>query len=78
MKTPLIKFKEHAKDHRNKEIFHVYNHEDEFLGVINNSHVGRFFHWVFCPQEQTYFTNGCLKEISGFITKLYGKKNEQK
>jgi len=77
MKKPLLKFKLVKKDSRGKEIYDIFNHEDEFLGVINNSHVGRFFHWIFCPQEQTYYTNGCLKEIVEFITKLYSKKDVQ-
>lgn len=75
MKKPLLKFKENGRDHRNKPIIYVYNHEDEFLGVINNSRVGRFMHWIFCPQEQTFYTNGCLREIVEFITKFY---NEEK
>lgn len=68
MKKPLLKFIEEGK------IFHVFNHKDEFLGVISRGRVGKFRHWTFCPQEQTYFTNGCLKEIVEFITKLYGRK----
>ena len=77
MKKPLLHFKEDSIDIRGKLIYRVYNHENEFLGIINNSHVGRFFHWIFCPQEQTFYTNGCLKEIVEFITKLYacGKSN---
>ena len=78
MKKPLLKFEQKGTDHRNKEIYYVYNHEDEFLGVINNSRVGRFMHWIFCPQEQTFYTNGCLKEIVEFITKLYRRKDNAK
>jgi len=69
MKKPLMKFEERGKD-----LFYCYNHEGEWLGVINRSRVGRFMHWIFCPQEQTFFTNGCLKEIVEFITKLYSRK----
>jgi len=75
MKKPLLKFELKGVDRHNKSIYYIYNHEDEFLGVINRSRFGRFMHWIFCPQEQTYYTNGCLKEIVEFITKLYGKKN---
>jgi len=78
MKKPLLHFKQVGLDHRKKCIYYVYNHEDEYLGVINNSHVGRFFHWIFCPQEQTYYTNGCLKEIVEFITELYRKDKNGK
>jgi len=74
MKKPLLYFKQQGLDNRKIPIWYVYNHEDEFLGVINNSHVGRFYHWIFCPQEQTYYTNGCLKEIVEFITSLYKKE----
>jgi hypothetical protein len=52
----------------------VYNHVGEPLGMIKKERVGRFFHWCFYPYSDTYYTNGCLKEISGFITKLYKKK----
>ncbi len=73
MKKPLLQFRLHGFDHRKKQIYYVYNHEEEWIGVINNSHVGTFFHWIFCPQDQTYFTNGCLKEIIEFITALYSQ-----
>ena len=66
MKKPLLTFEEQGKD-----LYYIYNHEKEFLGVINRSRVGKFMHWIFCPQEQTFFTNGCLKEIVEFITSLY-------
>jgi len=71
MEKPLLKFKEEGKDHRKENIYYVFNHEEVFLGVINKSRVGKFLHWIFCPQEQTYYTNGCLKEIVEFINSLY-------
>ncbi len=74
MKKPLLRFKKQGLDRHRIDIYYVYNHEDEFLGVINRSRVGMFMHWIFCPQEQTYYTNGCMKEIVEFITKLYNKK----
>ena len=77
MKKPLLHFKQQGKDHLGLDIYYVYNHEDEFLGVINRSRVGKFMHWIFCPQEQTFYTNGCLKEISKFITKLYSQIKEE-
>jgi len=73
MKSPLLHIKQQGKDHLGIDIYYVYNHEEEFLGVINRSRVGRFMHWIFCPQEQTFYTNGCLKEITQFITTLYSK-----
>lgn len=73
MKKPLLTFKETGKD-----LYYVYNHEGEWLGVINSSRVGRFMHWILCPNEQTFFTNGCLKEIVEFITALYSKNKRVK
>ena len=66
MKKPLLHFKE-----KGKENYYIYNHEEEFLGNIIRARVGRFMHWTFQPDNQTYFTNGCLKEIVEFITNLY-------
>ena len=56
------------------------------IGFIERRRVGRFMHWclvidekiignnLFADNEEVYFSNGCLKEISTFITKLYSKK----
>jgi len=33
-------------------------------------------HWIFCPNQQTFYTNGCLKEIVEFITKLYQRERK--
>ena len=53
----------------------VYNQiRDELLGKIERLRVGKFMHWCFCPAEDCFFTNGCLKEISKFITKMYKNK----
>lgn len=48
--------------------------QDETIGFIVKRKVGRWSHWCFEPKSDTYFTNGCLKEISEFITKLYRDK----
>ena len=69
MKKPLLRFEE-----KGEFIYCVYNHEGDVLGQIVNSRVGRFMHWVFCPEGETFYTNGCLKEIIMFITSLYSKK----
>jgi len=71
MKKPLLRFVE-ATDY-----YYVYNHEDVWLGVISRSRVGKFMHWIFSPQEQTYYTNGCLKELIEFITALYNKDKKR-
>lgn len=76
MKKPLLRFEEEEEDNRGKMIYYVYNHDDVSLGVICNSRVGRFFHWIFQPSDQTFYTNGCLKEITNFITKCYSKSKK--
>ena len=69
-----MKFKDMGLDKFEKNIYYAYNHEDEWLGTICRIRVGKFMHWVFQPQQESYFTNGCLKEIVEFITKLYSNK----
>lgn len=54
--------------------YHIYNEKEEYLGSIEYMRVGRFMHWCFVPIAGIFFTNGCLKEIVEFITKLYGDK----
>lgn len=76
MKKPLLRFVDMGRDARGEKIYYVRNHEDEYLGVINQSHVGQFFHWVLCPDDKVFFTNGCLKEIVEFITSLYSKEKD--
>ena len=65
-----------------EDTYLVYNKKEprEYLGAISKKRVGRFMHWVFEPDTyyELFFTNGCLKEISAFITKLYGKNEQQK
>lgn len=61
-----------------KDCYILFNiQQDEKIGFIQKRRVGRFMHWCLEPEPETYFSNGCLKEISAFITKLYGvSKNE--
>ena len=62
------------KDTSNIEAYEVRNTLQNIgIGIIVKERVGRFLHWTFRPQLDTYFTNGCLKEISDFMTKLYSK-----
>lgn len=57
------------------ERFEIRNtQQDETIGWIEKWRVGRFPHWCLMPESGTYFTNGCLKEISKFITELYSKE----
>ena len=78
MKKPLLKFKEQGYDHRGEHIYYTYNHEEMFVGVVCKFRVGKFLHWVFCPDKATFFTNGCLREIVEFITSLYKKDGGKK
>lgn len=57
----------------------IYNKiRNELIGKCERLRCGKFMHWCFSPEKDTFFTNGCLKEISNFITKLYTKKDESK
>ncbi len=47
---------------------------DEYVGLIKKQRVGIWMHWCFFPNKDTWFSNGCLKEISQFITSLYSKR----
>jgi len=71
MKKPLLTFKLKGKDARKKGIYGVYNHEGMFLGVISHYRVGKFFHWIFEPARDTFYTNGCLDELREFMRGLY-------
>lgn len=64
-------------DEYDKPIYEIHNKDEEFLGEIRRKRVGQFMHWCFEPVADTYFTNGCLKEISLFITKCYSPVNEK-
>jgi len=60
----------------------IHNLENEILGFIRKERVGKFMHWklvltkmLFEDCEEIGFTNGCLKEITSFITKLYSQSD---
>lgn len=60
----------------NKNFYAIINSQQRVIvGYIKRRRVGKFMHWCFEPVEETYFTNGCLKEISAFITGLYVIQN---
>lgn len=60
-----------------KQIFQLVNTNQEVcIGYIRKRRVGRFMHWCLEPEEDTYFSNGCLKEIYAFITKLYSENKK--
>jgi len=58
-----------------KYIIHnlVYNSN---VGEIRKERMGRWMHWQLFLYPNCGCTNGCLKEISAFITTLYSRKKE--
>ena len=56
--------------------YKITNKKDELLGLISYMRVGRFMHWCFEPHINTFFTNGCLREVSHFITTCYGQSKK--
>jgi len=57
------------------EIYKVWNNiYEKYVGEIKRVRVGKWMHWCLFPYEDTWFSNGCLKEISKFITSLYGER----
>ena len=62
-----------VKDGEKYKLFNIKQGID--LGfTIERVRVGRFMHWCLV-KDDIFFSNGCLKEISSFITKLYSKKD---
>jgi len=55
----------------------VHSHKGEYLGYIEKKQVGRFQHWCFNPNSNTYYTNGCLRELVKYIASLYSKKKHE-
>ena len=46
----------------------------QYVGEIRRERMGRWMHWHLFLYPDCGATNGCLKEISKFITSLYSKK----
>lgn len=45
------------------------------VGIIKKARMGTWMHWqLFSESPEIGFSNGCLKEISKFITSLYSRK----
>ena len=49
----------------------IYN---KYVGEIRRERMGRWMHWQLFQYPGYGFTNGCLKEISKFITSLYSER----
>ena len=45
----------------------------KYVGEIRRERMGQWMHWQSFQYSGYGFTNGCLKEISKFITSLYSK-----
>ena len=76
-----LEFRE-GKDVLKKVFYKIYNKDNQYLGNIRKNRVGKFMHWCFFPDdvnvyEESWFTNGCLKEITSFITSLYKKDRDK-
>ena len=74
MKETKSKYLE-IKRFLDKDYYACVNIQQEVIvAYIKRRRLGRFMHWCLEPINDTYFSNGCLKEISKFITELYSKK----
>lgn len=61
------------------EIYRIYNViYERFVGEIRKERMGRWLHWQLFQYPNCGFTNGCLKELSKFITALYRKDRDSK
>ncbi len=57
------------------EIYKIWNTVyEKYVGEIRRERMGQWMHWQLFQYEGMGFTNGCLKEISKFITTLYRRK----
>ncbi len=62
------------------EIYRIWNTVfEKYVGEIRRVRMGQWMHWqLYYLDLKDGFTNGCLKEISKFITTLYSKKKNAK
>ena len=62
---------------KSKNIYKIYNTAYcKYVGEIRRERMGQWMHWQLFQYSGYGFTNGCLKEISKFITKLYSKNKK--
>ena len=58
-----------------EEVYKIWNTVyEKYVGEIRKERMGRWLHWQLFQYPDSGFTNGCLKHIVPFITKLYSKK----
>ena len=59
------------------EIYKIWNTiYCKYVGEIRRERMGQWMHWQLFQYPGYGFTNGCLKEISKFITTLYSKNKK--
>lgn len=67
----FIKFKPTA----NKDVLRVYNHKEDYLGIIEFFSKWRIHkQFIFIPEGNSFFTEGCLMEIAEKMKELNKKK----
>jgi hypothetical protein len=83
------KYLEIINSEKEENCYYLKNKKENVLICsIKKIRVGKFMHWCLVIDDRftikddsfIFFTNGCLKEISNFINKLYSedRKNETK
>ena len=69
----MAKYK-YIKIIKEKNIYKIWNNVyEQYVGEIRRERMGQWMHWQLFQYPGCGFTNGCLKEISSFITTLYKK-----
>lgn len=59
---------------KKNKIYKIWNNiYEQYVGEIRRERMGSWMHWQLFQYGNIGFTNGCLKEISRFITTLYKK-----
>jgi len=65
---------EYIKIIKKGKIYKIWNTVyEKYVGEIRRERMGTWMHWQLFGNEGVGFSNGCLKEISKFITSLYRK-----
>ena len=59
---------------KSEGVYKIWNNVyEKYVGEIRRERMGQWMHWQLFQYADVGFTNGCLKEISKFITTLYRK-----
>jgi len=73
MKNKYVEFEKQGEEYVIWNI--IYNQR---VGVVRKERMGTWMHWQLFGDDGVGFSNGCLKEISPFITSLYRKERKPK